>query len=201
MRVARRTVPTSMWTSSSRRRSSPSTCIDWIATTSCTTRTFAGRAPASSSIHISGAGCAPCCTTAARRSTTRTWTNGGGERAYARLTRGASTTSRRTPEEESPENMFKWLFRRLQEVPCTRVFRPTRCSISIKDFRFFQERTLPGSKSGFRRAHAAFLCVHCPDSKICWTNFTGGFETKWHKRKRSKRDFAQSRFASTRATL
>lgn len=103
-RIARRTAPTSTWTSSSRRRSSPSTCIGWTATTICTTRTFAGRAPASSSIRTSGAGCAPCCTTTVRRNITRTWTSGGEGTGCARPTRGGNTTShvRRTPEEERP---------------------------------------------------------------------------------------------------
>lgn len=120
--AARRIVPTSTWTSSSRRRSSQSTCIGWTATMTCTTRTFAGRAPASSSTRFSGAGCAPCCTTTVCPSITRTWTSGGEARVFARLIRGARTTSRvrrvsETPEEES-EDTIKRLFRRLRGVPC-----------------------------------------------------------------------------------
>jgi len=120
--AARRIVPTSTWTSSSRRRSSPSTCIDWTATTICTTRTFAGRAPANSSTRTSGVECAPCCTTIVCPSIIRTWTSGGEARVFARLIRGASTSSRvrrvsETPEEES-EDTIKRLFRRLRGVPC-----------------------------------------------------------------------------------
>lgn len=49
--------------------------------------------------------------------------SGGEARAFARLIRGASTTLRvrrvsETPEEESPEDAIKRLFRRLRGVPC-----------------------------------------------------------------------------------
>ena len=92
MLAARRTVRTSTWTSSSRRKSSPSIFIAWTVTTSCTIRTFAGRVPASLSTLTSGAVFARCCTTTGRRNFTRTWTSGGEATGYARLHRGVNTT-------------------------------------------------------------------------------------------------------------
>lgn len=148
----RRIAPTSTWTSSSHRRSWPSTCTDWTATTSCTTRTSAGRAPASSSIRIFGAVCVRCYTTSVRLSTIRTWTSGGEARGFARLARGASTTSRarrisEIPEEESPGGKrSKGSSGGQRRVPCVRAcllacartcvrawVRSTRCSISTND--------------------------------------------------------------------
>lgn len=103
MRTAHPIGPTSMWTSLNRRRNSPSTYIGWIVMMICTTRISAGKAPASSSTRISGAGYVPCFTMIARQSTTRMWTNGGEGRACAQPTRGANTISRVPRVYKTPE--------------------------------------------------------------------------------------------------
>lgn len=77
---------TCTWTTTSRQKNWPNTCVNWTRTTSSTTNTSGGRAPVSLSTQSSSAGCARCCTMTARQpNTTGTSTTGGVARACATM--------------------------------------------------------------------------------------------------------------------